>query len=214
MNFLDKFKKIFPFIFSIFLYTFLVKSQGTSLQIFCDAGGPYVRTATVLVVGNVTNITSQKGEEANLSIKIQKDGDILAEKNLTSSLNGTFYSIFTQDFGIGNYTLNVTAEKGGEQVTCLDEFRILLSQPLVCEDKLLKIEGRAIYSSTGESVTSGKVYAIVAETLDRNSTTFSNGQFSFYLKACLVLGKRYTLGITVEDNQGKKGSYQTIFLAV
>ena len=208
-NFLKQLILYSILIFSLVLGITLVQA---ALNITCEAGGPYVKGSVVIVVGNVTNET---GTAANVSVNITKEGIIKASRTTTSDSDGKYYVSFNEQLDIGNYTVNATAEKSGayNSSNCSLEIRLSLPSGL-CQNKNMMINGTAIYSDTGQLVSSGIVTASVLETNDKAQSSFTNGKFSLTLSTCVVLGRRYTLGIFVDDNAGKTSWSQMIFSAV
>lgn len=196
-------------IFSLFLGIVLVQA---ALNITCEAGGPYVKDSVVIVVGNVTNET---GTTANVSVNITKEGVIKASRTTTADSDGKYYVTFNEQLDIGNYSVNATAEKSGAYNSSNCSLEIRLSQPSgLCQNKNMIINGTAIYSDTGQLVSFGIVTVSVLETNDKIQSSIINGKFSLTLSTCVVLGRRYTLGIFVDDNAGKTSWSQMIFSAV
>ena len=188
---------IFSFIFFLIFLT-LAYAQ---LQVFCEAGGPYVVGANVNVVGNVS--LNGEGVIANVSVKLISGNSILKEINTTSDLKG-FYSVNFSSVDYGNYKINVTAEKNGEKGYCQDTLSVTVKQPeITCQNGTIKIKGR-IFDKNG-TLTTAKIKYYIKE-LDFVNETTANPNFELIANDCFIIGKKYLLeGIIYSGN--KKGYF-------
>lgn len=188
---------IFSFIFFLIFLT-LAYAQ---LQVFCEAGGPYVVGANVNVVGNIS--LNGEGVIANVSVKLISGNSILKEINTTSDLKG-FYSVNFSSVDYGNYKINVTAEKNGEKGYCQDTLSVTVKQPeITCQNGTIKIKGR-IFDKNG-TLTTAKIKYYIKE-LDFVNETTANPNFELIANDCFIIGKKYLLeGIIYSGN--KKGYF-------
>jgi len=194
-----------PLVSIIFLAT-LVFAQ--TLSVTCEAGGPYGTNSAIVITGNVTNQTGTS--EANVTVDIRKSGTLRTTKNVSADSSGKYYAIFT-GLDYGDYTVNITATQKSTTAECSDSLLVRLGGiSTSCNDFLIRVWGRALYSS-GSAITSGTVYATVKDTFFKNSTTFSNGNFSIYLDSCLFITEKYILQLSVTDTVGRKGTSEIIF---
>ena len=198
----------------LLLFVYLIKSQPSStLKVECEAGGPYTINSVIVIAGNVTNTTTGEGISANLTLNILKNGNLIFQKNGTSDSNGLYYFILSEQFATGEYKVNITANKNGEENYCTDVLKLFLPSKLLCERKSIKVEGSAVYSSTGGPISQGNVTIIISETGEKAQASFSQGHFSVQFSPCLIAGKGYTLVIKVEDGNGKYGWANLFFIA-
>jgi hypothetical protein len=194
------------FLITIFTFLLLTIHFVKSLSVTCEAGGPYGTGSVILVVGNVSGEVSNS---TNVTIEIRKQGSPKASQTTTSDATGTYFSVFTQSFDIGTYDVNVTASNSTNTATCNDTFEVIASElSKECQLKTILIEGNAGYANSN-LVNSGKIFISIEGLSTSNTTNFSGGYFKAYLTACLNLGKKYVLQVSVIDEEGKKG---TIFI--
>jgi hypothetical protein len=205
------FRKLLVLLISVFLSleVIIVYSQ-SSLTATCEAGGPYVKNSTVNVVGDVTNNT--EGVASNIEVNITKNSTTYASRSTTSDSSGRYYVSFVESLDIGNYSVNVTAEKDGEYGYCSDNLEIRLEYMETCVDRNIQVSGMLIYS-TGELVGSGTITASVIEADAKNQDSFTAGEFSITIPACIYPGRRYSLSIIIEDGLGGRSYSQIFFVA-
>jgi len=179
-----------------------------SLSISCEVGGPYTRPPRITVAGNVTQ--DGVGTAANITLKIYKGDALRIVTQGESDADGKYYFILDgSGLEIGEYSVNLTADNGTHLANCSDTFSIQVAPSPTCEDTLLLIKGKSLYAEGG--VVSGRVSVGVEGTKYHNSTSFTNGQFSVYLRACLYRGKRYIVNVIVTDSANRQGTSQIIF---
>jgi hypothetical protein len=78
----------------------------------------------------------------------------------------------------------------------------------------MTINGTAVYSNTGQVISSGTVSASVMDTNFKNSASFTNGRFSVTVDMCLFSGRRYTLAVFVDGGAERNSWSQIIFNVV
>jgi hypothetical protein len=178
--------------------SFLNITLGT-LTVKCEAGGPYVSGATVIVKGNVTN-SSGIAKISNVYVTIGS-----TTKQTTSDTNGTFYLIFSA-LTTGTYTVRFNSSATYYTGSCEDTLQVLASSSTACTQKTIQILGNATDAGTGRSISSGRVIASILDTTYTNSAAFSDGQFSISLDACLFKGKRYTVQLAIKDSNSAKSA--------
>jgi hypothetical protein len=198
--------------FILFFSSLIFIHIAYSLTVNCDAGGPYLRNSSanlsINVVGNVTD----QAAAANITVNITQSGVLKVSKTTTADSQGVYFTTINYSFDGGNYTVNVSAEQQGTLAFCNDTLEVQLPQAaLACVNRYLRILGKAIYSSTGELLPTGKVFASILEESITNSTSFTDGDFAIYLSSCLKSGKKYILQIIIEDSAGSRSwSYSSI----
>jgi len=209
MSMMKKSLILFSILFSIVLFVFVLASS-ENLNVSCEVGGPYIKGATIIVTGNVTNIT---GTSSNVSIKINSSS-VIATKNTTSDASGVFYTIFSESIDVGNYTVNATAERTGVYGNCTDDLQISSTEAAgVSVNKTITINGTAVYKDTGRVVTSGTAYlSIVNQTTKSTASIDPDGKFSISIYPLLTLGNKYYIDLLIQDTIGKKSWMQILFV--
>jgi len=196
----------------IFSLIFGITLVQAALQITCDAGGPYVKNSVVIVIGNVTDTV---GTTSNVSVNITKDGSIKASRSTTSDSDGKYYVNFNEELSSGNYSVNASATKSGTFTSSNCSLEIKLTEAATsCLTKTMTINGTAVYSNTGQVISSGTVSASVMDTNFKNSASFTNGRFSVTVDMCLFSGRRYTLAVFVDGGAERNSWSQIIFNVV
>lgn len=196
----------------IFSLIFGITLVQAALQITCNAGGPYLKNSVMIVIGNVTDTV---GTTANVSVNITKDGSIKASRSTTSDSDGKYYVNFNEELSSGNYSVNASATKGGTFTSSNCSLEIKLTEAATsCLIKTMTINGTAVYSNTGQVISSGTVSASVMDTNFKNSASFTNGRFSVALNMCLFSGRRYTLAVFVDGGAERNSWSQIIFNVV
>jgi len=194
---------------SLIFFLLLFIQLARSLSVTCEAGGPYGTGSTVLVTGNVSGEVSNT---SNVTVNISKSGTLKAATSTTSDSDGSYYAIFTQTFDIGNYGVGVNASNTTHFAECSDTFEVILQEiTTTCEQKTVTVQGNSTYA-TGTPVASGNIFMSIEGTTASSLTSFSGGTFSASLTACVYLGKKYTLIISVADASGKKGTAHILFV--
>ncbi|MEM5869861.1 MAG: hypothetical protein QXR09_01695 [Candidatus Aenigmatarchaeota archaeon] len=189
----------------LFLFSFKLVS---SLNLTCEVGGPYGTGSTIIVVGNVTGYVSNI---TSITIEIIKEGTLKVSRTTSSDTTGTYFSIFTQSFDIGSYIVNVTATNSTHTATCIDTFDVIPQEvSKECQDAKISVSGIAY--AEGKILGSGRAFISIEGLRERNTTNFSNSEFSLYLSACLHKGKRYLLQISILDEKGGKGTIYIPFI--
>lgn len=204
-----KFFLLLVFILSIVIFVKIAEP----LAVTCRMGGPYIKNSThnvtMNVVGDVTNITATN---ANVSVNFIRDNVILATRNITAGTNGKYMLSINTTLEIGTYAVNVSAEKSSTYAYCTNTTQASLPQAPACENRNLQVAGVAVYPDTGLTVESGTVRLSVQGETATGQSSFTDGQFSSTLTACLMPGKRYMLQIYIEDGFGKK-SWSYMFVS-
>ncbi|MEM5773270.1 MAG: hypothetical protein QXL86_03570 [Candidatus Aenigmatarchaeota archaeon] len=196
------------YILLILILLILSIKLASSLTVTCEAGGPYGTGSTIIVAGNVT------GDATNIAfitIEIIKEGTPKSSITTASDATGTYFSIFTQSFDIGNYLVNVTASNTTHTVTCFDTFDVIPQQvSKECQQVTIFVSGAAY--SEGKILNSGRVFISMEGLVEKNTANFSNGSFLVSLSACLYRGKKYSLQISILDEKGNKGTIYIPFI--
>ena len=193
-------------IFSSLSFIFLITLAYAQLQVFCEAGGPYVVGAEVNVVGNVS--LNGNGTQANVTVKLISGTTVLKEVRTTSDLKG-FYSANFSSVDYGNYKINVTAEKNGEKGYCEDDLIVTVKQPeITCQNGTVKIKGR-IFDKNG-TLTTAKIKYYIKELNFVNETT-ANPNFELVVNDCFIVGKKYLLESVIYS--GNKKGYFAIYVS-
>ena len=179
------------------------------LNITCNAGGPYLTGSTVVVSGNVTNVTGgPRNTGVNISI------NVTTSKTTTSDSNGSYYLTFTE-LNVGNYTVNGTANAtGSNNATCSASFSIYSSlATLVCRTKTLTFTGTVIDSGSGSVITSGNVTSNIVGTNSTGTAVIgSDGKFSVSISGCVYYGTRYLVTNVFDDTLGRRGWFYYIYV--
>jgi len=196
---------------SIFL-VFIVSYSEAPLTITCEAGGPYAKNATINVIGNVTN--ASVGGVANVSTNVSVGGVQQASSNTTSDDDGRYHASYFLNLDFDTYTVATSAQNGSTTVYCTDTIGVQLGVNTSCANKIIRIEGIAVYSSSARAVTSGNATVGIAEERVANSTRInSTGGFRVPVSACLKKGSKYTLNVLVDDDDGRRSFLQQMFIA-
>jgi len=183
-----------------------------SLSVTCRIGGPYMKNstynATVNIVGDVTDVAAT---DANVSVNLTRNGVVLATRDIKAGTDGRYMVSINTTLEVGTYVVNVSAEKSSVYAYCNNTTQASLPQPAACLERSLQVAGVAVYPDTGLAVEAGAVRLSVQEETYASQTSFTDGQFSSTLTACLTPGKRYILQVYIEDVAGKKNwSYMFI----
>ncbi|MEM5879541.1 MAG: hypothetical protein QXU74_03560, partial [Candidatus Aenigmatarchaeota archaeon] len=171
------------------------------LTVTCEAGGPYLSGATVIVKGNFSTLAGlQMSGNVNVTIGLNK-------KYIIADSNGTFYTTFT-GLSLGTHTVTVNSTASFYDGSCTDTVEILSSgQATSCIERTIGVSGVAIESSTGDPIPSGSISISILDTRYTNSTTFTGGSYNISLKVCLEQNKRYIVRVAVRSDTGKTGLY-------
>jgi hypothetical protein len=202
---------LFSILFSLVLFIFtLVGSE--NLNVSCEAGGPYMKNSTVNIFGNVINVT---GTSSNVSITINSSSSTVVTKNITSDSSGNYQTSISSVLDVGNYTVNVTAEKSGVYGNCTDSLQISYTGATgVSVNRTITVNGTAVYRDTGKLVTSGTVYlSVVDQNIKSTASIGSDGRFSIPIYPRLILGEKYYLILVTEDGSGKSSWAQILYVA-
>lgn len=202
---------ISTFILSVFLI-FIVKYTEAPLAVTCEAGGPYAKNATINVIGNVTN--NSIGTVSNVSTNMTLAGSQLSVSNTTSDDDGRYQTSFFLNLDFDTYTMVVSAQANTTTVYCTDTVQVQLGVNTSCENRVIKFQGVAFYSSNSTPITTGTATIGIAEERIANSSSMnSTGGFLVPVTACLKKGGKYTLNVFVDDSYNKRSFLQQIFVA-
>jgi len=181
---------------------FIVRSE--SLTVTCEAGGPYTRTATKMVKGEVTN--NSENVKANVTVSIV--GTAYSEEDV-SNKHGRYHVKFMERLDIGTYTASVTADNNTNSGTCTDTFEVKMFEVSPeCLNKNITVAGKAMYAATGALIPEGNVTATLVGDKDiTNSTRISNGDFSINLSGCLKPADRFLIKIHIVKDSDENWSY-------
>lgn len=196
-------------LFSIVLIVVLAEA----FEATCEAGGPYIKNSTIInVIGNVTN--NSLGANANVTINISKSGVLKANRSTTADSSGKYFASFNDVLDVGTYDVNVSVQRLDNTIVCNDTVEIYLSsETITCQNRVIAVDGYALYSDTGQPVTSGTAFVTILDKNVGNKTSLtSSGTFSVGLSACLILGNRYTIVVVVEDNSAKRSWLHQTFV--
>ena len=199
-------------IVAIFL-VIIITSSDAALIISCEAGGPYSKNATINIIGNVTN--NSVGAVANVSVNVSLGGTQKVSINTSSDPEGNYVvsALFTQDFN--SYDVVASAQANGVTVYCNDNIAVQLSTNTSCQNRVLHIEGQALFSSDLSPVTGGRATVGIAEEKIANSSALnSTGGFSVPISLCFKKGSKYTFNVIVDDGKDKQGYLQQVFVAI
>ncbi|MBI5698658.1 MAG: hypothetical protein HZC29_09330 [Thaumarchaeota archaeon] len=187
--------------------SYIMTAKTLELNITVEAGGPYASGATVLVIGNTTDVTGVP-VQLNVLVEVRKDGVVQTSSTQLSNNDGKYSAQFT-DLSTGTYIANVSYGS-----TMRNDTFSINSTVTVCAQQTLRISGVARDFVTGSAITSGTVTLTIKETEDTKTVNIINGYWSASFNTCLDSGTRYTVGITTRDSSTGKTSYsQTRFTA-
>ena len=200
---------LFSILFSLALsVSVLVRSE--NLNVTCEVGGPYMKGATIIMRGNVTNIT---GTGSNVTIKINSSS-VVATKNVTSNSSGVYQTTFSESIDVGNYTVNATAERLGVYGNCTTDLEITPAGLVGATARTSTINGTAVYRDTGKVLTSGTVYlSVVDQSVKSTSSINPDGTFSISISPLLTLGNKYYLILAIQDGSGKSSWMQILYVS-
>jgi hypothetical protein len=180
----------------------------------CEAGGFYIPTSAIIVVGTSSGETCNSTKQCELGgtpalsgyVEIYKSGQLQDNKTFTTSSGGKF-SVQFGPFSEGTYFVNVTA---GSAV-CTDYFAVITPTPS-CVEKTITLSGAAYDSTTGEIIPSGTAKVAIQETGDEREESFTNGEWSVTFTSCFVSSNRYNAAVKITDVSGKASYSQIQFI--
>jgi hypothetical protein len=195
----------------LLIFSLLIFIQTTySLSVSCEIGGPYLKNSTTGISMNVVGNVTSPAAAANITVSISQSGALKTSKDTTADSQGAYSTTVSYNLDAGTYDVNVSAEQQGTYAFCNDTLEIQIPQAApICLNRNLQISGNVISSSTGQLLSSGKVFASVLDESVSNSTSFTNGRFSISISGCLKGGKRYILQIIVESSDGSRSWFYT-----
>ena len=197
-------------VLSVFIALMVQSTVAFSIQ--CEAGGPYAKNATINILGNVTD--NGQGAVSNVSTNISVGGSQKSGANTSSDGDGTYQTSHFLNLDFDTYDVVVGAKANTTSVYCTDTIQVQLGVNTSCANKIVYVEGLAIYSSNASYVNAGTATVGISEVSVSNSSSVnSTGGFKVPVTACIKSGTRYTLNIIVDDNLGKRSSLQEHFIA-
>lgn len=189
------------------MFAVIVRSAGT-LTVTCEAGGPYVRTATKIIRGEVTSAGA--GVRANVTVSIAAAG--LSEQTV-SNQKGRYNAKFVGSLDAGTYAVSVTADNNTHTGTCSDTFQVRIKElSPVTVSKTFNITGIAVFAGTGGLIPSGTLSAAIVDESVRNDTSITNGQFTVILTGDVKPAKRYLVQLHAVDSTGAKENWSQIIV--
>lgn len=179
-----------------------------SLQMSCTVGGPYLPSSTVIVSGNITNSTGSP-KTANVNLTVDS-----VTKSTQSDSNGAYFSTFSS-LPVSNYTIAGIANASGfNNASCSANIQILPNlYSSSCVSRTILFTGTVIDSGSGNVITAGNVTsAIVGTNTTGSGTINSAGQFTVYINGCLYYSTPYVVNNIFDDNQGRRGWFDFIYV--
>lgn len=197
-------------VLSIFIVLMVQSTSAFSIQ--CEAGGPYAKNATINILGNVTD--NSQGAVSNVSTNISVSGTQQTSSNTTSDGDGTYHTSHFLNFDFNTYNVVVEAKANTTSIYCTDTIQVQLGVNTSCANRVVYVEGLAIYSANASYVNAGTATVGISEVSVSNSSSVnSTGGFKVPVTACIKSGTLYTLNVIVDDNLGKRSSLQEHFIA-
>jgi hypothetical protein len=200
------------FVAFLISFTFVFIQLTHSLSVSCEVGGPYLKNSSANLSINLAGSVTNPAGAANITANVTKSGVLKVSKTTTADSQGVYFKTISHNLDVGTYTINVSAEQQGTYAFCDDTLEVQIPQTVsACVNRNLRVSGKAVSSSTGELLSSGKIFASILEENLSNSTSFTNGDFTIYVSSCLKGGKKYTLQIIIENSVGSRSwLYSTI----
>lgn len=198
-------------VISIFVLIIITYSDA-ALTVACESGGPYAKNATINVVGNVTD---GGGLLANVSVNISSSGIQRVSLNTTSDNDGKYNPSIASSLDYDSYNVVVEARGNGSIAYCTDTFDVKSVLNTSCTNRVLSIEGQALFTSDLTPVSNGRAtVGIVEERIANSSALNSTGGFRVPIYLCVKKGVRYTFDVMVDDGKDKRGFLQQVFVAL